>query len=61
MLNPANVAIRCVDLQQEIRRIANVTLRQDFANPDDRRYWEDRLTRLSGELRALESIQGEAG
>lgn len=53
----ATIDIRCMDLRTEIRRISNVTLRQDFRKPEDRKYWEDRLTKLNGELRSLESME----
>lgn len=51
------IDIRCMDLRTEIRRISNVTLREDFRVPEDRKYWEDRLRKLNGELRSLESME----
>lgn len=51
------IYIRCADLRTEIRRISNVTLRQDFRKPEDRKYWEDRLRKLNGELLSLESME----
>lgn len=41
-------------LQKEIKRIAETTLRGDFANTDDRDYWVKRLRGLNSKLNALE-------
>lgn len=43
-----------VDLRAEISRIVNVTLRGDFAKPEDRVYWQERVNQLSSRLSALE-------
>lgn len=56
----AAIDIRCMDLRAEIRRISNVTLRQDFQKPEDRKYWEDRLTKLNGQLHSLESMENQS-
>lgn len=45
---------RCAQLRSEIKRISNTTLRGNFRNPEDRTYWERRLSKLNGELLALE-------
>lgn len=50
------IAIRIMDTQKEIKRICEVTLRGNFSNPEDGKYWEKRLDKLNGELRALESM-----
>lgn len=49
------IAIQKMELEKEIKRISNVTLRGNFTNPEDRKYWEVRLDKLNGRLRALES------
>ncbi len=42
------------DLRAEISRIVNVTLRGEFAKPEDRAYWQERVKKLSSRLSALE-------
>ncbi len=50
------LAIRRMETEKEIKRISNVTLRGNFSNPEDRKFWENRLTILNGQLIALESM-----
>ena len=42
-------------LRTEIKRISNVTLKGNFTNAEDRKYWIDRLTELNGQLLILEN------
>ena len=42
-------------LRTEIKRISNVTLKGNFTNAEDRKYWVDRLTELNGQLLILEN------
>jgi len=55
-IDKSAIAIRIIELRAETKRIANVTLRGNFANPDDRTYWEKKLKKLTGELSALEQM-----
>ena len=48
------IAARIHWLREEVKRITNVTLAQQFANDDDRAYWVGRAKKLTGELSALE-------
>jgi len=55
-LSKDRVAIQKIELEKAIKRICSVTLRGNFTNPEDRKFWEDRLTKLNGQLIALESM-----
>ena len=48
------IAARIHWLREEVKRITNVTLAQQFANDEDRAYWVNRVKKLTGELSALE-------
>lgn len=50
-------AVRKHELREEIKRITNVTLRCDFRNPDDRKYWENRVRKLNCELSSIEQMR----
>ena len=45
--------------KKEIKRISETTLRGNFSNPEDRKYWVEKLNRLNRELIALEEIAYE--
>lgn len=55
-VSKSRIEIRKTELRKQIRRICDVTLRGNFTNPEDRKYWENRLTKLNGQLAALESM-----
>lgn len=44
-------------IRKEIKRITETTLRGNFTNDDDRKYWEIKLSKLNGELLYLESMK----
>lgn len=43
-------------LRAEIKRISENTLRGNFSSEADREYWVKRVSRLNGELAALEQM-----
>lgn len=47
-------ASRIHSLKAEIKRVCETTLRGNFSNPEDRKYWEKKLSKMNSELSALE-------
>lgn len=45
-----------IRIRKEIKRIATETLRGNFSNPEDKKYWEKKLESLNSKLNALESM-----
>jgi hypothetical protein len=49
--------LRSIYLESEIKRISNTTLRGNFSNPEDRKFWVERLKKLNSELDSIQEIQ----
>jgi len=48
------IKARIIDLQTELKRILNTTLKGNFAKQEDKEYWVKKSQKISSELFALE-------